>query len=135
MKAGMLFTFISLLFLLSHLSKAPVDLAMIKEDAKQGDPRAQFCLAQKYYYGNSAAPDPDQAFSWYQKAAVLGYARAQFRLGVLYYNGVGVSQDFLEAAAWYNSAARQRHAGAAFNLGLLYLNGIGVLQDYEKAYI
>lgn len=88
----------------SSLSAQPVDTDLI-EQAKAGDPKAQYTLGYDYYNGKGIAQDFAQAAVWWRKSADQGYAYAQNNLGVLYNLGKGVPQSFSEAYFWQNLAA------------------------------
>lgn len=75
------------------------------EQAKAGDPVAQYKIGYHYYLGHGVALDYVQAAIWWRKAADQGYADAQNNLGVLYNSGKGVPQSYAEAYFWENLAA------------------------------
>ena len=77
--------------------------------AKQGDPGAQFALAECYYHG---AQDYKQAVYWYSKDAEQGHASAQYNLGCCY-----LSQDYEQAVYWYRKSAEQGYVSAQYDLG------------------
>jgi localization factor PodJL len=70
-----------------------------------------------------AAPDPRQAFAWYERAAARGLAAAQFRLALALERGIGVGVDRERAKVWYGRAAEQGHVRAMHNLGVLLAAG------------
>lgn len=89
----------------SSLSAPPVDTDLI-EQAKAGDPKAQYTLGYDYYKGRKGTPqDFAQAAVWWRKSADQGFPQAQNNLGVLYNSGQGVPQSFSEAYFWQNLAA------------------------------
>jgi hypothetical protein len=75
------------------------------EQAKAGDPKAQYKLGYDYYNGKGVAKDYAQAAVWWEKSADQGFASAQNNLGVLYNSGKGVPQSYSEAYFWQNLAA------------------------------
>jgi len=75
------------------------------EQAKAGDPAAQYTLGYNYYLGRGVALDYVQAAIWWRKAADQGCPDAQNNLGVLYNSGKGVPQSYAEAYFWENLAA------------------------------
>jgi hypothetical protein len=75
------------------------------EQAKAGDPVAQYKLGYDYFLGRGVPLDYVQAAIWWRKAADQGYPEAQNNLGVLYNAGKGVPQSFAEAYFWQNLAA------------------------------
>ena len=97
------------------------------------DAKAQFNLAEKYYYGEDVEMDYTEAFKWYRMAAEQGYDAAQNCLGDMYLFGEGIEEDDAEAMKWYRKSAEQGNAEAQYNLGYMYRNGYGVVKDYEEA--
>lgn len=81
--------------------------------ARQGDPIAEFDLAQLYRLGRGIPQDLQQAFYWYGKAAAQGHAYAEFNLGVMYELGQATPRDLGQARIWYGRAAAQNIAAAA----------------------
>lgn len=77
----------------------------IIEQAKAGDPVAQYKLGYDYFLGHGEPVDYVQAAIWWRKAADQGYPQAQNNLGVLYNSGKGVPQSFADAYFWQNLAA------------------------------
>ena len=75
------------------------------EQAKAGDPEAQYKLGYDYFLGRGVPLDYVQAAIWWRKAADQGYPKAQNNLGVLYNAGKGVPQSYAEAYFWQNLAA------------------------------
>ena len=98
--------------------------------AKQGDPVAQFRVANAYDSGSGAPRDGAEAMRWYLAAAEQGYAEAQNSVG----SGLQAEKKFVEARAWYEKAAAQNHAFATNNLAYLYDLGLGVTQDRQQAF-
>jgi TPR repeat protein len=81
-----------------------IDIDLI-EQAKAGDPKAQYQLGYDYYRGHGLAQDYAQAAIWWKKSAEQGFASAQNNLGVLYNSGKGVPQSYSDAYFWQNLAA------------------------------
>jgi uncharacterized protein len=108
-------------------------LNIVMPQAIQGDPYAQFRLAEMYSAGIGVPQDDTEAARWYRLAAEQGYARAQFELGRAYYIGTGVQPDSTQAAKWYRLAAERGDAKAQSALGFLYSFGFGVPKDYKEA--
>jgi TPR repeat protein len=108
-----------------HAPPAPDQkrVAVIKQQAANGDATAQYVLAAMYSSGTGVPQDRAQAGTWFRKAAEQGDASAQERLGSLYEYGKGVSQDYAQAAAWFRKAAEQGDADAQWMLGALYDEG------------
>ena len=75
------------------------------DEAKAGDPEAQYYVGQIYEKGLGLEPDYATAAQWYGKAAQQGYSSAQLSLGYLYETGLGVGQDPAQALDWYRKAS------------------------------
>lgn len=108
-------------------------LAEVKPLAAQGNPEAQWFLANLYLKGLGIPKDPKLAFTWFEKSALQGYDKAEHALGLMYSRGYGVKKDFPQAVYWYQKAADHGYAESQNNLGLKYEYGQGVPRNYEKA--
>ncbi len=67
----------------------------------------QFELGELFHKGQAKSRDYDEAFKWYQLAALNGSRQAQHRLGTLYARGQGVTRCLVKAYAWCKVAAFQ----------------------------
>ena len=118
--------------------------------AEQGDAAAQYGLGLVYSLGNDdAAPDPEQANIWFEKAiaglskaAKDGDVMAQYLLGGMYSQGEGGEPNAVMANFWFQKAmgsfreaAEQGTTSAQYWLGQMYLNGQGVSRDEDQAII
>jgi len=109
--------------------------------AYQGDPEAQYLLAESYYFGvgvligEGIQVDDREAAKWYYKAAEQGHEKAQFNIGQMYRYGLGVPKNDKEAVRWYRMAAEQGHLLAQHHLGWSYVKGKGVPRNYIRAYL
>ena len=97
-----------------------------EEEAKKGDPAAQFNLGLDFLNGTFQKKDPKEAFKWFLKSAEQGYVGAEHNLGWMCDNGVGVERSSTEAAIWYEKAANQGDAQAQNIIGQMYSEGDGV---------
>ncbi|MBO6783709.1 MAG: sel1 repeat family protein [Alphaproteobacteria bacterium] len=91
------------------------------EQARAGNPTAQFLLAIKYETGTDVPRDLARAADLYEKAARQGHADAQFKIATFLETGSGVARDDDAARTWYRAAALNGHAPAQFNLGSMLL--------------
>ena len=110
----------------------------LQEQAKRGNPIAQYQLARMYEVGVKKAPS--LARKWYQRAAVLGFAPAQYSLGRMYYESKGGEKNPSSALEWFQRAAEQGLAPAQYSLGVMYYEGEGgeknpssALEWYQQA--
>jgi uncharacterized protein len=102
--------------------------------ALEGLPQAQICYGRMLLEGTGTAPDKQEAFKWFQRAAEQDDADALNMVGRCLENGWGTATDFVQAARCYQQAAQAGHAWAQYNLGHLYLDGLGVRRDPGKAH-
>ena len=65
------------------------DIAALRKDAENGDPRAAYRLAESYRHGRGVDANKKLAYIWYERAAKGGYRRAQYRLGSCLADGRG----------------------------------------------
>jgi len=112
----------------------------LHSSANKGDVYAQEMLGVRYYNGDRAPKDYQQAVYWFTKAAKQGESEAQFNLALCYYNGFGVAKDYNQAVYWWTEASNKGNAGAMYCLGRCYDFGEGVSKDeawaayyYDKA--
>jgi TPR repeat protein len=108
-------------------------VASYRDDAYQGDPRAQVIIGVMYANGQGVRQDYALARMWFTRGAARGDASAQLNLGDMYANGLGVPTDYVEAIRWYRLAADQGFVHAQNALGTIYRDGRGVPQDYAEA--
>jgi len=90
------------------------------DDKNITDPAEQIEMGDRYYNGDGAEQDYEQAIYWYAKAAEQGSADAQYYIGLMYYQGEGVKEDEIQAYEWFIKAADQGHEDA---LEFLYGDG------------
>ncbi|MGY9002302.1 MAG: tetratricopeptide repeat protein [Rhodospirillales bacterium] len=111
-------------------------VASLRPAANQGNPKAQFALAQHYLGGTGVKESPKKAAYWLKLAATKGHILAQVKLAKLYDKGGKLKEDLLRAAKWYEPAARiGRHPAAQFGLGYIYFTGEVIQKDYGEALI
>ena len=80
---------------------------LMREDAAQGNARAQRLLALRYWRGRGMEQNLELAASWMHSAAAQGLSLAQRDLAGFYLNGIGVRQDPAKALELYLAAALQ----------------------------
>jgi TPR repeat protein len=83
--------------------------------AAQGDPEAQFNLANALRAGKGVQADPRAAFLLWSHAAAAGIPAAQTRVGLAYATGEGAALDPIEAAKWFILAQQAGDPAAAAN--------------------
>lgn len=115
------------------MKEIPPTERTLRVAATEGNPAAQYEVAQRYANGENLPQDLKQAAYWYKEAADQGLAIAQYRLAVLYEKGRGVAQDAEQARTWYERAANQGNVKAMHNLAVIYAEGRGTRQDFTTA--
>ena len=83
----------------------PKDFKSLKALAEKGDARAQFQLANKFYYGEGVAKDYVQSFEWASRSAAQDNTKAKCRLASLYIQGYGIAKDEDKAIALFKECA------------------------------
>lgn len=83
-----------------------LQLAYLRWAAASGRTRAQFRYAQRLFYGQGVAEDPQQAIHWYHQAAERRYRPAEEKLARIYERGEGVARNQKLADEWYIRAER-----------------------------
>jgi len=94
----------------------------------------QFHLGSLYHQGIHLESNPQQAASYYHKAARQGHVGAQVALALMHLGGEVVNPDVVEAFVWLEHAANQGHAEAQVSLGMMYALGKGVEADLASAH-
>ena len=109
-------------------------LSVFKPLADEGNPKAQYWLADMYENGTGVKPDPSAARDLLEKSAAQGFLPAEERLGNLYLRGTQTLQDFGKAQNWLHSAAIAGDGAAQRELGQIFALGLGVPRDLPEAY-
>ena len=92
------------------------------QDARGGDPEAQYTLAHLYLKGRGGmARDVARAIGWLEEAAAQGHRDAPFDLALLYMEGIKVEKDPALTLKWLEKAAVAGNSYGQYYLGLAYL--------------
>ena len=86
-----------------------------------------------YRDGLGLPQDDDQAWLWWNYAALQKNTTALYNLGLLNERTEGASEGNPEALRWYRQAAEEGHADARARLGKIYDFGQGVPSDNVEA--
>ncbi len=105
------------------------NLAELTQSANSGDVKSQVRLADHY----DLTGQYQEAFNWYQKAAIKGHAAAQRSLANLYNEGNGIEANPTLAYSWYRKAALQNDGEAMLALVGFFNEGIVIPEDTFKA--
>ena len=115
-----------------HIDRAR-SLALFRQAAALGHPKAQERVGMAYRDGQAAPFDLTQALEWFHQAADLGDGEAMADIGWLYLRGDGLPQDSALAFQWIDRGAKTGDAVAIRTLSLAYDFGIGVPPDQARA--
>lgn len=105
-------------------------VAEYRTAAAAGDAEAQFGLGEAYRLGRGVTADPDQALTWYRRAASLGNSRARDALGLTLF----ASGKRAEAMPLLEKAADGGDARALYILGTAHFNGDNTTRDWPLGY-
>jgi len=94
-------------------------MAWYGDEARAGNPEAQYLLAFALETGAQSAVDREQARTWYAAAAEQGHARAQLRLAIMLVEGRGGAIYLPAARRLLEKAAKQGEVDAMSLLGFL----------------
>ncbi|WP_454598559.1 SPOR domain-containing protein [Qipengyuania sp. SM2507] len=100
------------------------------DPAAQGDPDAQFNMAQAYRLGRGVQADPRQAEALYAAAAAQGHVKAADNYGLLLFQD-GRRE---EAMPYVSAAADRGDPRAQYLVGVAHFNGDLVEKDWVRAY-
>jgi cell division protein FtsN len=98
--------------------------------AAEGDPDAQFNMAQAFRLGRGVETDASRAEALYKSAAAQGHTKAADNYGLLLFQD-GRRQ---EAMPYVNAAAGRGDPRAQYLLGIAHFNGDLVKKDWVRAY-
>lgn len=98
--------------------------------AAQGDPDAQFNLAQAYRLGRGVEADLGRAEALYAQAAASGHIRAADQYGLLLFQ-TGQRE---KAMPYIEAAAGRGEPRAQYLLGIAHFNGDLAAKDWPRAY-
>ncbi|GAQ91049.1 hypothetical protein KFL_007190040 [Klebsormidium nitens] len=112
-----------------------ISLAGLTDLAEDGDPQAQFELAQCFLVPARGAPyDAQKGFKWAKRAATGGVPEAWALVAEGYYHGTGTAQNVEEGIKCAQKAVQLPEPAAKFILGEAYEGGLGGLpKDPETA--
>lgn len=105
-----------------------------EEEARTGNPKAQFCIAKLTSAGLFAVQDMNLARSWCEESARQEYPPAvAFLAHLVVTERTGHSPDFPKAVELLERAAKLGEVGALHSLATLYLNSRVPHVNREKA--
>ncbi|RXZ65522.1 SPOR domain-containing protein [Pelagerythrobacter rhizovicinus] len=101
-----------------------------REPAAQGNPDAQFNMAQAYRLGRGVERDQQQAEAFYARAAAQGHIKAADNYGLMLFQA-GRRE---EAMPYVLAASERGDPRAQYLLGIAHFNGDLVEKDWVRAY-
>mgnify|MGYP004481001777 FL=1 len=108
----------------------------LKDLVKQGNTKAMYVLAYKYYYGWGVTKDTKIAFNMFKELAEKYEDKSvSYYLGEIYYFGNIVERDYEKAFEYITKALEynSKDNDAKYYLGLMLYDGNGTEKDEEKA--
>lgn len=109
------------------------EMKTLLNEARTGDPKAQYNLAVHYALGEELEQDLQKARYWYQRAADSDFAPGWYGLGYMHKAGEGGPVDYTQAISCFQKAAEGDFAHAQFVLALALEDDRHTPQDMEKA--
>lgn len=106
--------------------------------AEEGDPSAQFNIANAYLIGEGVQRDIVKAVNWIQKSAIQNNSDAQAKLAFMHTRegrdiyGSVLPEDYPKAIELYEKAIAQNNVYAQLRLGEIYFYGKDVPKDLRK---
>eukprot|EP00469_Lotharella_globosa_P017602 CAMPEP_0167832546 /NCGR_PEP_ID=MMETSP0112_2-20121227/14423_1 /TAXON_ID=91324 /ORGANISM="Lotharella globosa, Strain CCCM811" /LENGTH=316 /DNA_ID=CAMNT_0007737659 /DNA_START=1 /DNA_END=951 /DNA_ORIENTATION=- len=107
---------------------------LYEKKAEDGVPLAQFYMGSCYHFGRGVAQSYDEAFKWYNRAALSDHVEAMCVLAYMHERGLGTPKLLVEAFEWYERAAKAGLARAQRNLAICYEYGRGTDKDIKQAF-
>jgi len=102
---------------------------LFKTLAANGNPAAEYWLADLYEFGLGTAKNLPGAVALLQASADKGFVPAELRLGELYLAGVEINPDYAKAKDLLGKAAAAGSAEAQRLVGQMYAAGLGQPRD------
>ncbi|MCR5183749.1 MAG: sel1 repeat family protein [Opitutales bacterium] len=99
--------------------------------ARSGDARAQYDLADRYYYGIEVKKDIATARDWYIQSAEQNFVPAQYKLATVYRFDKNLTRP--ELLRYLYRAASSGDAASQFALAICYYEGIWANWNYSTA--
>lgn len=101
--------------------------------ANNGNPQAQYKLAEMYENGRGAAKDVNKAKDWYKKSAANNYKPAKHRLTYLEVKSGGFKASHKPWLKDLSADAKKGDVEAMFLLGEMYESGTGIKKNLKQA--
>ena len=106
---------------------------LFHELARQGNPKAQYYLAEIFEKGLTNEENTRKAIFWYNKSATQGNAYAQNRLGHIYYDGTNTVINYKKAFELFIKSAEQGNVDSQYWAGHMCAGSDFGVYDIETA--
>lgn len=104
-------------------------IPLLEDYSRQGNPEADFWLANSYRYKSGTEEDLMKALEYYDISARAGYLQAQGELGMIYFN----AGHYDEAFPLLLIASQRGMRGTALKLAHMLSEGLGTPKDAKAA--
>ncbi len=101
--------------------------------ATQGNPEAQYKVAEMLEAGKGTQKDVAQARSWFEKAAAQGHEKSIYKLLYMEIQANGLNDYSRTQLETIKSKAAAGMASAQYYLGRMYAHGVGVPKSLDNA--
>jgi len=101
--------------------------------AEQGNPEAQYKVAEMYEMGKGVSKDLNKAQEWFEKSAKQGHKKATYKILYLEIRTNGLNDFTKSQLGNIRSEAAAGNADAQYFLGKMYAAGVGVPKSLTNA--
>ena len=92
----------------------------VLDDAKAGDPQAQYAVGNMYYRGRGVEASDKKALRWFLRAARQGVLKASYKSAYIYLHSKTVHKSPRKALPWLKLSAKSGNPAAMYELAMLY---------------
>jgi len=92
----------------------------VLENAKAGDPRAQYAVGNMYYRGRGVEASDKKALHWFVLAAKQGVLKASYKSAYIYLHSKTVHHSPRKALPWLKLSVKSGNPAAMYELAMLY---------------
>ena len=109
-------------------------------EAMLGNAKAEYYVAEGYFYGVGTNIDLEKAHYWLEKSAIQNDTTAMYKLGMIYYSGgldlpQNTQDSEKKAVYWLSKAAKLGESRSQLMLSTLYALGWGeIKKDLKISY-
>jgi len=92
----------------------------VLDDAKAGDPQAQYAVGNMYYRGRGVEASDKEALHWFLRAARQGVLKASYKSAYIYLHSKTVHKSPRKALPWLKLSVESGNPAAMYELAMLY---------------